>query len=121
METPVTWGSAGVLDASSGVVCQAEHPMSLRARAVIVAAGGVMLAFTGFCALLFIILGIAIEDGVFFLSAFLSLVAGLPATARILWVASRSHKGAEDLDAREQHLDLAQLEMSLPVSERKAL
>lgn len=111
----------GVLDASSGVVCQAEHPMSYRARAVVIAAGGIMLAFTAFCALVFIVFGVAAGDGVFFLSAFLSLFAGLPATARILWSAMRSHKGAENLDAREQHLDLADLSMRLPVSERKTL
>lgn len=111
----------GALDASSGVVCQAEHPMSLRTRAVVMAAGGVMLAFTGCCALLFVLLAVAAEDPVFVLSALLSLVAGLPATARIFWAATRSHKGAEDLDVREQHLDLSDLSVTIPVTERKAL
>lgn len=111
----------GVVDAASGVVCKANHPVGMGARGALLGAAAAMMLFTLFVVLFFGLIGALAEQYGLFLSAALSLGAGLAAAARIVWTAIRSHSGREDLNKSEHALDLPSLDAVLAVDERKNL
>jgi len=115
-----------VFDASNGVVCHAEHPMSLRTRVVLKVSGLVFMAFTAAATVLFILtvatgFGEAMDPvgiGGYGAAALVFLV-GLAVGLRILRVALTRRSSAEEIEAPEHPLDLQELTVEMPVKERK--
>ena len=110
----------GVVDAASGVVCKANHPVGMGARGALLGSAAAMMLFTLLVVAFFGLLG-AVVDPSLFLSAVLSLGAGTAATIRIVWTALRSHSGREELNKSEHLIDLPDLDTVLDVDERKDL
>ncbi len=111
----------GVVDAANGVVCLSDHPMSMQSRAIVMGSGALMLASTAvfalvFLATLFVAQGLAVVGAVG--GTGVIVVTGGIAGMRILWTAGRSHRSGEGIEAREQPLDIVELEKRLPVTER---
>ncbi|MFT5684265.1 MAG: hypothetical protein ACI8RZ_005206 [Myxococcota bacterium] len=111
----------GVVDAANGVVCLSDHPMSMGSRAIVLGSGGLMLGSTAvfaliFLATLFVAQGLAVLGAVG--GAGVITVTGGIAGMRILWTAIRSHSSGEEIAAREQPLDIVDLDKQLAVTER---
>jgi hypothetical protein len=114
----------GVVDAANGVVCLSDHPMSTGSRAMVMGSGVVMLGSTAlfvliFLASLLVAKGLAIIGAVG--GAVVMFATGGLAGLRILWTAIRSHRSGEEIAAREQPLDVVDLNRQLPVEERLLL
>ena len=103
-----------VVDASNGVVCFSEHPMSKKTRAAIFSTGIFMMASTILFCVLF----------AFFHSAFaplMMLIIGSVSSLRIFWTSLKSHSGQEAIALDNTMLDIKNLETSMDLSQRKPL
>jgi len=109
----------GLVDAANGVVCTAEHPMSMRSRAMVMMAGAGLGGFTVVSALVFFAL--ADSEPALVGSGLLVLATGGLSCLRIFWTALRSHKSGEEVASTHDGLALNRLTSTFAVSERKLL
>ncbi|RLB50797.1 MAG: hypothetical protein DRI90_23460 [Deltaproteobacteria bacterium] len=115
-----------VVDASNGVVCHADHPMSLKTRAAVKVAGLTYLAL-GLVAALGLAVSPATGCGQVvdpagiggFGGAGLVLFTALVVGGRILYTALSRSRSGEEIAASEQPLELKELTLVMPVNERK--
>ena len=111
----------GVVDAANGVVCLSDHPMSMQSRAVVMGSGLVMLGSTLFFVICFLLL-LLIGDGLVMIGgvggALISLLTGVVSGMRILWTAIRSHRSGEEIEVREQPLDVVNITGRVAAEER---
>ena len=115
----------GVVDAANGVVCLSDHPMSTKSRAMVMGSGVVMLSSTLVFALIFLATLVVAQQGLAVVGAVggagLIALTGGAAGARVLWTAIRSHRSGEEIEVREQPLDVVNLTGRIPVEERLLL
>jgi hypothetical protein len=117
-----------VFDASNGVVCQASHPQSQKARMAVKAAAMLYLALAGVVAVAFALvaatglLGLLDPVGVggFGAAALVAVTAALVG-GRMLRASGSESLTGEEISVTEHPLKLEELTLCLPVADRKAM
>ena len=80
----------GVIDASNGVVCVVEHPMSSTARTMLITASITLLVVT-----FILTIGLFVLDFVTVLTPIVIFIIGVVLSLRMLWNAMNQPSGAE--------------------------
>ncbi|MBW2523400.1 MAG: hypothetical protein JRI23_04470 [Deltaproteobacteria bacterium] len=117
-----------VFDACNGVVCQASHPMSQKARLAVRAAAMLYLGLAAVVAVAFALvaatglMGLLDPVGVggFGAAALVAVTAALVG-GRMLSSSGSESKTGEEISATEHPIKVPELGLCLPVAERKAM
>ena len=114
----------GVVDASNGAVCTAEHPVSLGSRALVLLAAGVMLVTTfviSFTCFLPVLSGEGLVMLAAVAAALVTLATGGLGTLRLVWAAIRAYRTGEEQEQHEHALDVVDLTARCAVTDRRTL